>query len=54
MEKFEYEILQSELTAKLKNTWCPSKWEDGYNKGILAAKSKIKEIYNREMKKSRM
>lgn len=51
MTEFEYKTLQSELKAKLKNSWYPTKWEDGYNEGILAAKSKIKEIYTREISK---
>lgn len=51
MTEFEYKTLQSELKVKLKNPYYPTKWEDGYNNGIFAAKFKIKEIYNREKKK---
>ena len=51
MNRREYEYIQERLTNKLKH-WNKSSLtthkEDAYNKGILAAKSIIKEIYERQ------
>ena len=48
MTKYEYDYLQARLSAKLINKCCPTNKEDAYNKGILTAKSILKEVYTLE------
>lgn len=45
MTRKEYDEIQNRLSKKLISN--PTNKEDEYNKGILASKSIIKEIYNK-------
>jgi len=49
MDRKEYERIQERLTSKLKRFKkdCGSNTEDAYNKGIIAAKAVVKEIFER-------
>ncbi len=46
MDRNKYEYIQSRFSAKLKKY--PNNREAAYNDGILACKSILKEIYERE------
>jgi hypothetical protein len=51
MSEFEYQALQERFTAKLKNhRGYASNKEDAYNKGVLACKSILKEVFERQQK----
>lgn len=46
MDRREYEYLQEELSKLLnKRLWCGRNEEQGYRNGVLAAKSKLKEVF---------
>ena len=49
MDRREYEHLQEELSKLLnKRLWCGRNEEQGYRNGVLAAKSKLKEVFYRQ------
>lgn len=50
MSYTEYQILQERFSKKLKNKF-PTNKEKSYNKGILACKSILKEIYESQFPK---
>ncbi len=56
MTRIEYEILQERLTKKMQNNPYGRtgnfKREDGYNEGILAAKSILSDYYHRNGEKN--
>lgn len=46
MTRQEYEYLQEDLSKLLnKRLWCSKNEEQGYRNGVLAAKSKLKEVF---------
>ena len=49
MNRKEYEHIQERLTRKLKRFKkdCGNNKEDAYNKGIITAKTVVKEIFER-------
>lgn len=55
MEKWQYQMLQDQLTRKAKNNPCGKsgsfKREEGYKEGILAAKSILSDFYHRYCEK---
>lgn len=55
MTKQEYEVLQKRFTEKLKNPHgsYPSNKEAAYNEAILACKSILKEVFERNADKER-
>lgn len=55
MEKWQYEMLQDQLSRKSENNPYGKngnfKYEEGYKKGILAAKSILSDFYHRHCEK---
>ncbi|MCI8585535.1 MAG: hypothetical protein HFI92_06490 [Lachnospiraceae bacterium] len=50
MNREKYEYIQSRFSAKLKGYPYPNNKESAYNDGILACKSILKEVFERELR----